>query len=422
MRQSLWDKRLPTFLGLLIIGISLVTLTSLVQSPQLFELGATSELTFEDIVISNQTGTSLSVSFRTKEPVASQLRFGQTLATATTIFDDRDEIGQELGAYNVHHFTLENLSPTSEYRFAVLSKSKTFDNNGIGFPAKTASVLSSISDNQAGLEPVRGTVVFPSGVGVDDALVFVTIQGATVLSTVVKSQGNFFVPLTDLSTSDLTGTYSLSGSEVLSIEVIGGEGTLVTALIPFDKHTNLGQMIVGKNVDLTENQSQGEESSGFQQENQSALLKDTASQVILNPQDGDFVLDAKPLFRGKSTPLQKIEVIVESDLQEATVTANTSGDWSYQPDVPLSPGRHTVSVRFFDGDTATKILQHNFEVLASGSQVEESATPSVSPTVITQEPPTAAPIPKTATVLPGLIGLSFGILVTVAGLFALNIY
>lgn len=150
--------------------------------------------------------------------------------------------------------------------------------------------------------------------------------------------------------------------------------------------------------------------------------------MIATPEDGDFLLDAKPLIRGKGKPFQKIEIIVESDPQTAELTVNDNGEWVYQPDSPLPPGRHTVSVRFFEGETVTQVLKNQFEVLASGNQVAELATPSPT-TTITETPtptvavlPTVELIPNTGSVAPGIAVVSLGLALAIVGFLSLHLY
>lgn len=446
MRQSFWDKRFPTILGLFIISIALVTLTYATKSQQLFELGAAGPLTFEDIRVSNQTGTSLSISFQTSKTTGATLRLGETLDSASTLFDDRDEIGSEIGQYKMHHFTAKNLRPGQQYRFSLLVQSTTFDNEGGGFVAKTASTGNQDASTQvANVEPVRGTVVAPSGQGAKDTLVFVKIDGATLLSTVVKSQGEFLVPLTDLLTSDLTGFYVFKGDEILSLEIVGEDGR-ATVVAPFGMHADLGQIVLGEHVDLTVQEAPtsqlasptGKDTSGFTKEALPAQSEDEETQTFINPQDGEFLIDPKPLFRGKGIPFQKVEILIESEPQEASLIVDENGEWFYQPDVPLASGEHTVSVHFFEGETPTKILTRQFEVLASGTQVVEAATSSPSPTSrltpvsrptatpssisATPSGPTAAPIPTSATVLPGIVLIGTGIFSVLAGFLAFHAY
>lgn len=414
MKKSFWNRRFPTLLGLIILTISTLGISFLIKSPQLFESGASSSLAFEDIRISNQTANSLTVSFRTKDPSSAQIKFGKTIDDASAFFDDRDAIGSQVGQYKNHYFTITNLSPGQQYVFALIIKGKTFDNEGKGFTAKTSTSTLSV-DKQ--VEPLRGTLVTTAGEEAKDALIYAKITGATLASTIVKTQGKFLIPLADLSTADLTSGYSFSGNEEITVEIIGDDGTQVSVATTFDKHADIGQIILGE--------VQIKESSGFHPE---TIVSDSANDApaIISPQDGGFVSDQKPLIRGKGKPSQRIEITVESEPQTGQLIVGDNGEWVYQPDKPLPAGKHTVSVRFFDGERIVNAIQSQFEVLASGTQVTESATPSPTavvspaPTPILTPPvaePTVAPIPVTATAFPAVLFTSLGFILALGGIF-----
>lgn len=432
MRQSLWNKRIPTFLGLLLLGVSVAGLTYMTQSPQLFELGARSAVRFENIRVSNQTPTSLSISFRTEQETAVQLRIGQSMDSAQTLFDDRDEIGGQTHMYRTHHFTIKNLNAGTQYFFTMLAAGKTFDNQGQPFLAKTPSATENASESSFDLEPIKGTILTANGEDAKDALIYAKIEGTSYISTVSKA-GSFLMPLVNLYAEDLTGFYTFHGVEMITIEVFGNDGSISIVKVPFNSHNDLPSITLGKNLDLTVQplptlsagaQASDIDSSGFSKTDVSEEHSQKNEQTILNPKEGDFLLDPRPLIQGKGSPSQKIEVTVESEPQTSQLTIDETGEWSYQPDKPLPPGKHTISVRFFDGDKITKVVRQDFEVLASGSQVSESATPS--PTMVlspipTPEP-TAQPMPKTATILPSVLFIGAGALLTVVGFFAFNIF
>ncbi len=412
MKKSFWNRRFPTLLGLIVLAISTLGISFLIKSPQLFESGASSSLAFEDVRISNQTANSLTVSFRTKDPISAQIKFGTNVDSATAFFDDRDAIGSTIGQYRNHYFTITNLSPGREYFFVLIMKGKTFDNEGKGFTAKTSTSTLS-ADKQ--VEPLRGTIVTAKGEEAKNALIYVKIAGATLTSTIVKTQGKFLVSFVGLSTADLTSIYSFSGNEEITVEVIGDDGTQASVITTFDKHGDIGQIVLGEGA------KSSPESSGFHPE---TIVSDSTDKApaIIAPQDGGFVSDQRPLIRGKGKPAQKIEITVESEPQTGQLVVGDNGEWVYQPDKPLPPGKHTVSVRFFDGERIVNTIQSQFEVLASGTQVEESATPSPT-TVVSLAPtppvagPTVAPIPNTATTFPVILLTSLGLIFTLGGIF-----
>ena len=414
MRKSFWDKRFPTLLGLLLLIASAVVATFMVQSPQVFESKASSSITISNVQISNQTPTSLSLVFRTNEAASATLHFGTTIKDGSTIFDDRDVIGKEQGLYRNHYFTVTNLNSASQYVFTILTGTKTFDNDGKGFSAKTAAAKTSSAKDESKREPVRGSVVTVQGKDAEDTLVFIRIEGVAPLSTLVKT-GKFLLPLANLYTTDLTGHFILKGSEVFVLEAIGSDGTTSTVKIPYEEHADIVKITLGQEAIISPTSPP---SSGFTNSYDISTIGNNTS-TIENPKEGDFLIDDKPLIRGRASPDSDIEITVESELQTGNVVADENGDWSYQPEKPLEPGKHTISVRFLDGNKVTKVIKNQFEVLASGNQVSEIATPSATATPVAKasvtEVPTTFSLPETGTTLPGVAILSISIFLFVAG-------
>lgn len=416
MRHSFWNRRFPTPIGLIIIAVAIGVTTYLTRQPQSFGLTASSPLTIEDLRISNTTSAAVSISFRTDEKVAAQLRFGETLEGGTVLFDDREQLGSSTGLYKTHHFTATSFSPSQDYVFAILAKGVVLDNNKKGFTVKTAAKLPP-KETEEDIEPIRGRVLDQNGSSIKDALVFVKIDGSVLLSTIVNQEGRFLIPLNGILVEDLTSYYTFTGSETIQVEVVDADGKSKIVSRPFTAH---GQEIL---VSFGEEPASPPQSSGFQSTASPFASASINEPEIMLPKDGDFLIDQKPLFRGKGIPGQKVTLTIESDLQIAQVVVDANGIWTHQPNTPLAPGKHTVTATFFDGPDAAKIVTRSFEVFASGSQVSEPATPSSpiqQPTPPPSIAPTAAPVPKTATVLPAIAILSTALVFIAFGFLGLT--
>ena len=419
MRKSIWDKRFPTLIGLFFltvaaIGVSFVKVTS--QG----NIAATGPIVVEDVRVSNQHDSSLAVSFRTSEAVSSELHFGESLAKTAVIFDDRDAIGGKVGRYHTHHFTIDNLHPGEQYLFTLESGGKRFDNEGKGYTAKTA-IAASLSGSPSSPVSVKGVVQSNGSKKGEDVLVFLHVDGATLLSAVTKAGGTFFIPLGEVLSTDLTSAYTFQGDEVLTLEIVTGQGMSTIVKVPFDKHEDVGEIVPGVDIDLR--------TSELPQSNFTADTFFTSeggagdSESVLTPRDGSFLVDPRPEIRGQGVPFQRIEVVLESELQQGEVFVGKNGTWLYQPDKALEPGKHTLTVRFYNGDTVSKVVEGTFEVMASGMQVVEDATPSAT---ITPQPtlgvlsPTVAPLPTTATTIPTIALMSIGGCLLLAGFMAIR--
>lgn len=90
MRASLWYKRIPTLLGLFLLGAGLVTVSWLINSDTLFLTKASPPYTPENIRITNLSDTSFTISFTTATPVLGTLSYGTSPTGGNVALDDRD--------------------------------------------------------------------------------------------------------------------------------------------------------------------------------------------------------------------------------------------------------------------------------------------------------------------------------------------
>lgn len=155
---------------------------------------------------------------------------------------------------------------------------------------------------------------------------------------------------------------------------------------------------------------------------------------ISSPKEGEGFTDPKPRFSGTALKGATIKITIQSPTPtEVTVKADSSGRWSYRPETPLSPGEHTLTIVAPDSNGILRTISQNFKVFAAGTQVEEPATPSATPTIASPTPtkvitptplpteipiPTKAPkpIPPTGESLPLVVLSAFGIITFLAGL------
>ncbi len=84
---------------------------------------------------------------------------------------------------------------------------------------------------------------------------------------------------------------------------------------------------------------------------------------VLSPADMTIVTSNRPLITGKAEGKSKVTVYLD-DKPHGTAQANSSGDWSYTPPLPLAEGPHPVSVEATDaaGNTSARSTPISFTV------------------------------------------------------------
>ena len=91
MKKTIWDKRIPTLLAMLLIVVG-VGITSFLVNKGVIIVGRASPTTNpQNVRISNITDNSFTVSYNTDAQVIGSINYGKNLNLGQTALDDRDQ-------------------------------------------------------------------------------------------------------------------------------------------------------------------------------------------------------------------------------------------------------------------------------------------------------------------------------------------
>lgn len=245
MRQI---RKLPTIVGLLILVIGVSVGVFLVQTRQTINSSASPEEAPKSLRITNITDNSFTVSWITSKKVGEFVNFGKS-----------QSLGQTAGGETqlAHHVTVSDLSASTTYLFKVGSGNATYDNNGDFYKVKTGPSLPSQNKNDV----VFGSVVSSSGVPVSGAIVYVSLPGASALSTVTDAKGAWTLSLSNARTTTLETWATYGKTTNLEIFVQSERGEVSTATIQVQAARPVPTMSLGKNYNF--NNVKTPESSGL---------------------------------------------------------------------------------------------------------------------------------------------------------------
>lgn len=402
MRNSFWNKRIPTLLGLILIIVGLGVTTYLVGQGGLFSINAGPGHEPKDVRISNITDTSFTVTYSTDDLVTGALSFGDSTTLEESALDDRDQNSGKVSPHKLHNITARNLDPEKTYYFSIISGQDTYLNNSVPFEVITANP---IDDTPLVQNPMSGKIILPSGKSPAESIVYVTTDGSQVISTLIRDDGTFLLPLNSLRTNDLSSYLKLEEGKVLKLLVIG-EGLVSNTLLYAEQIEPVPTITLSNNYDFTLNRQPKTSGSasleGFPSfsSNQASNEPTKRNPQILTPENEQGFTDQQPEFKGTAPANEDVEITINSEEQiKATVTADANGNWKYRPTTELAPGDHTITITTKDAAGNPKTITQSFIVYASGSQIANangSPTPTKSPTPT----PTINNITTTATSTP----------------------
>lgn len=401
--MSIWNKKIPTLFGLLAIIIGIGVTTFITKSGVIFTGRAGPSDVPKNVLISNVTDNSFTVSYTTDDAVFGSLNVGQTSSLGTTVIDDK---GQNVTTHKVHVMTVKNLNPQTSYFFLITSGQNTYLNSGVLYSVKTGPTLSASLATARG--SISGKVIMPDGSAAGDAIIYLNLEGAQTLSITAKTDGSYNLPLNLVRTADLSAFYSPVQAGVVKLQAfadsLSSQATLTT-----DELSQIPTITLSQNYDFTVSNSPLSNSPNPSTQSATVALptatpsaSSNVTPQILTPKSNQSFSDSQPLFKGKAEPNEDVSISIHStDVINAKVVADASGNWSYRPDSSLSPGTHTISITTRDAFGILKTISQQFTVYAAGSQVSQSATPSATLTPTPSSTPTPTlTITPTATSTP----------------------
>lgn len=218
MRNAFWDKRIPTLLSILLIGISIVITSVLVKSRVIFVSRADITQTPQDVKITNISDNSFTISYTTEVENIASVNFGTDNNLGQIAIDDRDQKGG-IRPHKIHNFILQNLKPKTKYFFTIVSGQNTFLNNNIPYETTTAPKPQITLTLTA---PIKGKILLPDGAGPKEALVYANMSKAQAISSLAKTDGTYLLSLNSLLLQDLSYPVTLAPNDVIKMIITNG--------------------------------------------------------------------------------------------------------------------------------------------------------------------------------------------------------
>ncbi len=238
--------RIPTLLALAML-LTAIILGVTVYSYRQEKINSNRQLfTPKNIEVVNVFENSATVAWETDNPTSGEVLFGISGLDQTSK-DDRDLDNPQ--PHLIHFVTLKNLSPGTRYFFKVKSDNFLYPKDLNQF--NTASPQIDKNKTQDPTPALIGTVLEPSLKPIDEALVFLKVQGATRLASVTSVAGNFILPIKELRTSDLKQSFDLSKKVVADLIIVRKEISSDFKISLPLKYGLLPPLILGQSFDLS---------------------------------------------------------------------------------------------------------------------------------------------------------------------------
>lgn len=391
MKKTFWDKRIPTLLGLIFIIFGIGLTSFLVNRGVIFVGQAGPSQTPESIKITNVSDTSFTVTYTTEDNVFGSINYGVNPSLGQTALDDRDTLSKSVVPHKLHSISANNLEPQTTYYFSITSAENKYLNNDEAFSVKTGPAIESSPSAQ---KPVVGKVILPSGSAPQDAVVYLSSEGSQAISTVVRSDGTYLLPLNSLRKASLDDYFELSEDTKLKM-VLWGDNLTSNVIVSVKQTNPVPTITLSNNYDFYSRGDIASESASIATSSSFPEFEEDSSQIfnptIERPSENEAFSDSQPNFEGKALPNETVEITIESDPITATVTSDSAGNWQFRPNEPLPPGDHKITVKTRDASGILRTITQNFTVYAEGTQIADTSTTKATTSITPTPPPTSSP-------------------------------
>lgn len=255
--RNLLDKKIPTLVGLLLIILGIGGTTFLVRSGTLFEIMATPQQDPKGVLITNISDSSFTVSYLTDDQVIGTLNWGEKGDLGNVALDDRDQLSQKVNKHKVHSITVRGLEPKTIYYFQITSGDKNYKDNDSFYEVRTGSTIQKDPSQQ---NPLTGKVIGPNGNIPLEGLVIVSLSNSQKLSTYLKNDGTYTVPLNTLRNKSLSDYLELFENSIINIEVIS-EDLFSSVSISASEISPVPLITLSNSYDFSTSQQKTEEES-----------------------------------------------------------------------------------------------------------------------------------------------------------------
>ena len=229
MKNHFWDRRIPTFLGIIFLSIAIGITTFLVKQGGLFSITATPAHDPKDVRITNITDNSFTISYFTQDNTSGVINYGDSPSLGKSVLDDKDQQSANVSSHSLHNFTVNNLIPSTKYYFSIISGQDTYTNSSGPFEIITGQKINDLPFDQSS---ITGTVLLPTSDPPKEAIIYLTTSNAQVISALLKSDGTFTLSLNSLRNSSLSSYFKIETDAILKLLVVGDKLTSNIVLSP----------------------------------------------------------------------------------------------------------------------------------------------------------------------------------------------
>jgi len=394
--KNLLNRKIPTILGIALIAMGIPLTTFFLKNQTFVRSQASGSQDPQNVEITNISDQTFTVTYQTDVMATGSINYGPSKQLGKSALEDIDEEKGSFSPKIIHSMSVNQLTPSTKYYLAIISGYATFLDDGNPYTATTAPNISSSSAQE---NIIKGKIILPNGSMPPEAIVYLNTDNSQTLSSTTDSDGEFSFSLKNLRTSNLSSYFNVNDDTVF--EISATDGSLKSnASFSLNQTGSIPTMTLSNDYNFTQDTSPAASKSaqalGFPL---TSPGDQNLTPKILSPKDKQSFSSQKPQFSGIGIPNEKIDITINSaDEITAQVTADSNGNWIYQPTTNLAPGDHTITIKARDSQGILTTITQSFTVYAAELPTPASTASSVvtAPTILPTQIPIMTQVPTPA--------------------------
>lgn len=395
-------KTIPSIVGLLLLTTIVLGGVYLTQSLKT-NRQTSAQAKPLSVRIANINHQGATIYWFTQTPAAGSIKVNNRV-----FLDNRDKNSGQTGRYLTHYVDIDQLEAEKNYHFIILSEGEQHQETNFNF-----TTARNLPPANRTADLAFGVVLNQQGQPLPEALITLSLAGASNLASLTDKNGFWSIPL---STAYQKGLSELANydqnRQIIEVLAESGSGETATVITNTGNDHPVPPITIGKTYDFSKNPpSPKQEPQDFDWSNPETIDKITNGDYpgsfspeeaktnqekliidINNPQEGETIFLTKPEFSGQGPANQKIKITLESPKKfEEELLVSSFGSWQWVPPENLTPGQHTITVEYYDENNLLHAVTRSFLVQAA------SASPSPTPITplpkVPQSTPTPASVP-----------------------------
>lgn len=392
MKRSFQPKSLPILLGLALTLLGLLGGIFAISRIQSLSSRASLETAPQQLKITNIGSSSFVVSWITPDKTTGLVSVGETKEMGEIKKDFRDLQLPTQTPFALHFVLVDNLRPQTKYFFKIISGGRSYDNSGKPFEVMTAP-NQNLPDNDLAF----GKILSSTGQPAEGVIVYLSMANTLAQAALTDKEGNWLIALSTARTNDLQDFSRYDRNAQIEEIFVRGEQQTATATVSTGNDSPVPDIVLGQTYNflgemplLSPTPTLITGRGGLPQ----TILPSTPSAelelTIASPAENEEIAAGLPEFFGTGPKSRSLQVSVESSEKiSSRAIVDAKGQWSWSPQVPLTPGEHQLTVSYVDGRGVIQKATRSFTVLAAG----ESNLPSFTATPSGQTTPSATATP-----------------------------